>query len=287
MSKNINNDKFIKLFTEYKHKITSDLIKESIGENLIDMDKVAKNPATALELATIYKHQFSLTNTKELKDFAKENYVELSDSKFKAFFDKTFNRNLEINVDIDDLKSKVLNNYDELTNLSARFLSDLGYSEGVQNYYKKNCENLKELGSTLLCDYMKKMECGFKPEIAMNKHIYHILSELGDDYGNISRRFTDIDKLKIEDGMVILPCNAIIWQGGTSVDIRESSVEISSAYGAGYEITALLRDKDYVKALSDKFENYINEHSQYIVERFEEQEFGIKPREKQKLPRIN
>lgn len=285
MTKNINNDKFIKLFTEYKHKLAADTIKDSIGKNLITMDESAKNHSTALELATIYKHEFSTTNIKELKDFAKANFVELSDSKFKAFFDKTFNRKLEINVDIDDISSKVLNNYDELTKLSARFLSEIGYSQGVQNYYIKNCENLKELGSTLLCDYMKKMECGFKPELAMNKHIYHILSELGDDYDNIDRRFTDIDKLKIEDGMLVLPSNAIIWQGGTSVDIKESSVEISSAYGAGYEITALLRDKDYINALSKRFETYYNEHSQYIGEKFDE-EFGIKPRNKQKLPKI-
>lgn len=285
MTTNINNDKFIKLFTEYKHKLTSELIKDSIATSLIDIDSVAKNPATALELAAIYRNQFSTTNIKELKDFAIENYVKLSDSKFKAFFDKTFNRNLEISVDIDDLKSKVLNNYDELTKLSARFLSDLGYSEGVQNYYKKNCENLKELASTLLCDYMNKMESGFNPEIAMNKHIYEILSDLGDDYDNIDRRFTDIDKLKIDNGKLILPCNAIIWRGGVSIDIKESSAEITSAYGAGYEITALLRDKNYVNALSKKFETHYNEHSQYIGEKFDE-EFGIKPRTKQKLPKL-
>lgn len=273
----INNDKFIKLFTEYKHKITSTAITDKIGRHLIEDEM---NPATALELATLYKHEFSTTNIKELKDFARDNFVELSENKFKACFLKAFNRKLEINVDVDDVTSKVLNNYDKLTELSARFLGDLGYTQGVQNYYKKNCENIKELGGVLICDYLQMKKVGFKPEIMIGKHIYYIFSDLGDSYGNISRRFTDIDKLKFDDGIVILPSKLVMNQGGTHVDITDG-------YGGGYEITSLLRDKEYVKNLEVKFESHTNQHIQDIVARYHEEEYGKKPLKKQRLPKVN
>lgn len=273
----INNNKFIQAFTEYKHKITSKAITENIGRHLLEDEMT---PAVALELATLYKHEFSTTNIKELKDFAKENLVELSENKFKAFLLKAFNRRLTINVDVDDISSKVLNNYDKLTELSARFIGDLGYSEGVQNYYKKNCENIKELGGILVCDYLQMMKVGFKPELLQGKHIYHIFSELGDSYGNISRRFTDMDKLKFDDGMVILPSKLVMTQGGTHVDITDG-------YGGGYEISSLLRDKDYVKDLAVKFDSHVNYNVQDIVERYNEEEYGKKPSPKQKLPKVN
>ncbi|HCF4267587.1 TPA: hypothetical protein NIE67_000733 [Pseudomonas aeruginosa] len=280
--KQINNKHFIECFTEYRHRKTSKAISEKIQEELKDgkITESLMNPLKALELATIYKHEFSNTNIKEIKEFVQDNFVELSENKFKAFFTKLFNRKLEIEVDIDELTNKVLNNYDKLTELTSRFLDSLGYSDGVQNYYRKNCEDLKELGGELICDYFYNKNTGFKPELLMNKHIYHIFSELGEDYNNITRKFQDIDKLKFEDGKVILPSQAILIQGSTFVDITDG-------YGGGYEITALLKDKDYVKALEEKFKTYVNMNSMELMERYYLEEDGVIPPKKQKFPKVN
>lgn len=70
---------------------------------------------------------------------------------------------------------------------------------------KLNSERLKDLGGELMCDYMLHTKQGFNVEQLMNKHIYHILIELGDNYSNMDANFKDMDDLRFEDGKVILP----------------------------------------------------------------------------------
>ncbi|MCY1311859.1 hypothetical protein D9M70_622200 [compost metagenome] len=79
---------------------------------------------------------------------------------------------------------------------------------------------------------------------------------------------------------MILPSQAILIQGSTFVDITDG-------YGGGYEITALLKDKDYVKTLEEKFKTYVNMNSMELMERYYLEEDGIAPPKKQRFPKVN
>lgn len=266
-SEDINNELFIEQFIKYKHELTSKLIKEGIGKELTAQELNFDN---ALELSTIYKNEFSKTNITEIKQFVKENLVEISNNKFKAFVHKVLGMNFEVDIDINDLSEKVLNNYDKLTELSVKFLEEMG-CECVRGI-KENSEKLKDLGGELLCDYMLKAKNGFNVEQLMGKHIYNILLELGDTYENIDANFKDMNDLRYEDGVLIMPKKAFLTQAG-------KDFAISDGYGGGYEITALLRDKKYVAELEKKFEGYTNSNKMRFTRDFEAQ-LGHTPRKK-------
>ncbi|EPH2333364.1 MULTISPECIES: hypothetical protein [Pseudomonas] len=272
-SEDINNEIFLEEFIKYKHELTSKSIKEGIGRELTQKELNFDN---ALELSMLYKNEFSKTNVEEIKEFIKENLVEISNNKFKAIAHKILGIRLEVDIDINDLSDKVLNNYDKLTDLSIRFLEEMGCNCG--RGIKLNSERLKDLGGELMCDYMLHTKQGFNVEQLMNKHIYHILIELGDNYSNMDANFKDMDDLRFEDGKVILPKKAMLTQPGKQVDI-------SDGYGGGYELTALLKDKKFVAELEQRFKNYTNSNVMRLKREFD-MELGKEPSKKPVIKKL-
>lgn len=273
-SEDINNEIFIEQFIKYKHELTSRLIKEGIGKELTEKQFSFDN---ALELSMLYKNEFSKTNSDEIKQFVNDNLVEISNNKFKAIAHKVLGMRLEIDIDINQLSEKALNNYDMLTELSIKFLDELGFDCG--RGIRVNSEILKDMGGELICDYMLIKKQGFNVEQLKGKHIYNILLELGDDYSNMDATFKDMNDLRYEDGKVILPKKAVLTQPGKQLDI-------SDGYGGGYELTALLKDKKFVTELEHRFKNYRNSQIMRIAREFEV-EMGRTPTKKPILKKLD
>lgn len=273
-SEDINNEIFIEQFIKYKHDLTSKLIKEGIGKELTEKQFSFDN---ALELSMLYKNEFSKTNPEEIKQFVKDNLVEISNNKFKAIAHKVLGMRFEVNIDMNDLSDKVLNNFDKLTDLSIQFLDELGFKCG--RGIKANSEMLKDLGGELMCDYMLHKKKGFDVEQLKGKHMYNILLELGDNYSNMDATFKDMNDLRFENGKVILPKMAVLSQPGKQLDI-------SDGYGGGYEFTALLKDKKFVAELEHRFNNYTNSNVMRLAREFEV-EMGRTPTKKPILKKLD
>lgn len=273
-SEDINNEIFIEQFIKYKHALTSKLIKEGIGKELTEKQFSFDN---ALELSMLYKNEFSKTNPAEIKQFVKDNLVEISNNKFKAIAHKVLGMRFEVDIDMNELSEKALNNFDKLTELSIQFLDEIGFECG--RGIRANSEMLKDLGGELMCDYMLHTKKGFDVEQLKGKHIYNILLELGDNYSNMDATFKDMNDLRFEDGKVILPKKAILTQPGKQLDI-------SDGYGGGYELTALLNDRTYVAELEQKFKNYTNSQVMRLAREFEV-EMGKTPSKKPVLKKLD
>lgn len=215
---------------------------------------------TAVELGSIFMYNFGKTNKAEFDEFIQNNHIQFSDSKIKSFFAKSFNQTVEVDCEFEDLLDKTIGNYDVAKKQAARFLAEIGIPEGYINAFKKNTETIQELGLILAKDYFffNKKE-PIKNEFE-GKHLYTVFKSLGDKYMNMTIGFSDNHNWKLENDMVIMPKNGFMIHGGKHADLI-------SSYGGGYELSALMRDKEFFKTLKDDLKNgYFpdNMHSEVI-----------------------
>jgi len=225
------------------------------------IDITTANFETAIELGSIFMYNFGKTNRTELDDFIQKYHIEFSESKIKSFMARSFNQRVEVDCDFDTLLDKTIANYDISKNQAANFLAEIGIPDGLINTFKKNAENIRDLGFILASDYFYYTDKRPQKEEFEGKHLITIFKSLGDDYKNMTVGFTDNHDWKYENQMLVMPKNGFIQHGSKNADIINS-------YGSGYEMSALMRDKAFFdKVNMSWFEGYIpsNAHSEILA----------------------
>ncbi|PTC19873.1 hypothetical protein C0J26_07705 [Pseudomonas baetica] len=244
----IDENEFIKMYISNRYNTTAVAIAESYDKHLSPSEQ---NYESAIELGSTFMYHFGRTNIQEFDAFIQKHQVEFSTSKIKAFFNRTFNRRVELDIDFEKIRTKVLDNYDLAAKQAEKFLAELTYkNERVfkdehVNRFVKNNEEFKKIAEILINDYFYYTSKPIEPSHLAGKHLYTILQEMGEQYDNITANFRDCKNWRFENNLLVLPKKAVLVNGATHVDLI-------NAYGGGYELSTLVKDKDYFSRITAK-----------------------------------
>ncbi len=222
--------------------------RNDLMNQLGDFEPTEATFETAIELGSIFMYNFGKTNKTEFDEFIQKNHIEFSDSKIKSFFAKSFNQKVEVDCEFEHLMDKTIANYEIAKTQAAKFLAEIEIPEPLINTFKRNTEVIQELGLTLAKDYFFYNKKNPDKNEFEGKHLYTVFKSLGDDYTNMTVGFADNHKWKYENNMIIMPKNGFIVQGGKHADLI-------SSYGGGYELSALMRDKEFFNAVTNDLKN--------------------------------
>jgi hypothetical protein len=235
---------FLNLYTKHKHNETSERIKKTHGHLLNGQ----MNFESILELGSNYMFMFGKTNSKEMYDFIQKNKVTFSDNKFKSILSVALKREIEVDIDFDKIKEKVFDNYDLVTQQAATFLKEIGCTAKQVNLFTTNCTKMKEIGAELIHDYYLHTHQQLDPKLLEGKHLYSILSEMGNDYDNVQVVFRDAEKKdqwRYEHNLLIMPSKALLMLNNKAVDLINN-------LGGGYEISTLVKDKAFFQKIKQE-----------------------------------
>lgn len=236
----INEQSFLDTYTKDRAKLTADsILKEFEG-----LDISNQTFETAIELGSNFMYHFGRTNTEELSKFIDDNQVKFAENKFKAFFNKAFKLNLDVDVDFEKIRTEVLDNYKLSVQQASLFLKNIGIEDAYIKCFEKNAENLREVSRTFVKDYFYYTDQEIKPEALSGKHLYKILKEMPEDYDNVEVSFRDNRNWKTENGIVVLPKKAYMIH-------FDKYVDLINQHGGGYEISKLVKDKEFFKEIEN------------------------------------